>query len=269
MQRTVLLTLMFSLSTLCGLMGQGPGQIIADSVVKKMKIRQVTENWFTNLNETKPANTTYEIFDSAGNRLQRVHINYFYHKFVNNYSYNYKKGIIIEQQEYFDWNPYREKNKGDTILKRSTHKYAITAKNKKNSRGGIDRFTPRLLYDTAGKLVQRTDSIKFGYQTTHFSYNDNGQLIERKISVSRFSATPRLESIDSLFYVGNTHLVNKEISYYNIKENGGQLIYDRMVETRYSYNEYGLPDSKEVFDRYLTIDNKTGPSKFKYHYSFF
>ena len=64
--------------------------ILIDSIVKKFKIRQVTENWFTSLGMTKPSNTTYDIYDELGNRLQRVHINYFYHKFISTYFLNLK-----------------------------------------------------------------------------------------------------------------------------------------------------------------------------------
>ena len=242
--------------------------ILIDSIVKKFKIRQVTENWFTSLGMTKPSNTTYDIYDELGNRLQRVHINYFYHKFISTYFLNLKKGILIEKQEYFDWNPYREKNKGDTIIKRTVRKYS-NAEKKKNKKSGIDKFLRKLTFDNEGKVIEQTDSIKFGYAITSFTYDMEKRLIERKIFISRFSEKRQLESIDSLFYIPNTNLISNEISYYGIRNNEDQIIKDRFIERRNRYNESGLLIEREISENYLSLNKPSQPTIYKYEYSYF
>jgi len=226
--------------------------IISDSVVQKMKIKKVTENWFTNPGEAKPANTTYEQFDEKGNRILRVHINYFYHKFIHKYSYDYKRGIIADNQEYYDWNPYREKNRDDTILKKSVTKFYISTKqNIKTKPGGLNRFATTLSHDSSGNVFQQTDSIKFGYKTIYFVYGANGLLCERKCFISRHSEKPQLVSIDSLFYIPNSLSLSKEISYYGIEKDEHQFKYNRAVQTTYKYNDAGLIIEKAILEKYL------------------
>ena len=270
--RYFLFTFIFALTIMHETLGQAqlPRQITPDSIVKKLHIRQVTENWFTGVGDDHPANTTYELFDESGNRIQRVHINYFYHKFINNYSYDRKKGVVVDKEEYYDWNPYREKNKGDTVLKKSRHKYPVAAKkDAKSKAAGINEFSSGRIYDTEGKLIQQTDSIKFMYETTYYTYNNNGQLNEKKQFISRFSEKPQLNRIDSFFYNTNSTLISKEINYFDIKTTGDKIIYDRVVERRYTYNVQGLVIEKEVEEKYLSLNRSSKPSFYKYEYRFF
>lgn len=271
MRRTTL-TFILTLTTMSELPGQEqfPNQITPDSVVKKLKIRQVTENWFTSSSETVPSNTTCDLFDEFGNRIQRMHINYLYHKFINNYLYDYKKGVIIDRQEYYDWNPNREKNKGDTVIKKSVHQYFITTnKSTKVKPSGIDKFSKKYSYNAEGKIIQQIDSIKFGYETTYFTYDNNGQLNERRRFISRFSEKAHLESIDSLFYNSNSLIISKEINYYNIRNNESQIVYDRVVERKYKYNELGLLIEKEILEKYLSLNGASKPTIYRYDYEFF
>lgn len=249
---------------------QLPDQIIPDSIIKKMKIRQVTENWFTGPEETSPGNTTYDLFDEFGNRIERMHINYYYHKFITNYAYDYKKGRIIVREAYYDWSPNKQKHKGDTVLKKSVSKYFLATRKSINAKpNGIDTFSQKLLYNTEGKVVQQTDSIKFGYATTYLAYNNNGQLTERRLFISRFSEPPQLEQIDSLFYLPGSPLISKEINYYDIRNNERQVIYDRVIERNYKYNESGLLIEKEILEKYLSLNRPFKPTIYKYDYKFF
>jgi hypothetical protein len=257
------------ITTLFGQTNLAPG-IISDSLIQKMKIREVTENWFTSTNWLNPANTSYEQFNENGNRILRVHINYFYHKFVNHYLYDYKKGVIIDQQEYYDWNPYREKRKGDTLVKKSINKYYISTKqNIKTKPNGSDRFTTSTSYDSSGQITQQIDSIKFGYSITNFTFDNYGRLTERKNYVTRNSEKPRLVRIDSLFYHTNSYLISKETIYYSIRQINEQNIYDRVVQTSYKYNDVGLIIEKENLEQYLSLNNSPTPTIHKYEYKFY
>ncbi|MBL0054578.1 MAG: hypothetical protein IPP31_00010 [Chitinophagaceae bacterium] len=130
--------------------------IVSDSLIKKLKIKQVTENWFHDSVQISPANTTIEKYNKLGQKTQRVHINYFYHKFIDDYEFNLKKNIIIKTQRYYDWNPYRESRKVDTVVKKTVSKYEINSRRRlKTKPSRLEEFQPRLIFDNYGRVTKK------------------------------------------------------------------------------------------------------------------
>lgn len=246
--------------------------IVSDTLLKKLKIKKVIENWYVDSFQVSPANTNIEIYNEQGLKTQGVYINHFYHKFVENYSYNLRRGIVVMKRNYFDWNPYREKRKGDTILKKSVLKYdIITKRNKKTKLGKLEEFKPEQTYDRNGRLIIRIDSTKFGYSTTTFDYRTDNKIVERKQYIIRLSRDTLLNSVDSLYYNINGQKI-KEINYYDFKLQQGIWKHGREVITTFSYMNDGLILSKTKETKFLMLTQKdTIPNVtiYKYEYEFY
>jgi hypothetical protein len=267
---TILLTLTFISAS--NLFGQDKlrDNIVSDSLVRTLKIKQVTENWFHDSVQISPANTTIEKYNEFGQKTQRIHINYFYHKFVNKYEYNQKKNLIVKTQYYYDWNPYREKHKGDTILKKTVSKYDINSGRKlKTKPSRLEEFQPRLTFDDKGRLTKRIDTIKFGYNITHYTYDKKDNLLERKLYISRNSEKPYLYSVDSLHFNLNGKLI-QETNFYDIKMNEDKWTFDREVITTYTYTKEGLILKKNKAEKDQSLkDRDFKPTAYRYEYEFY
>jgi len=155
--------------------------IVSDSLIRIHRIKQVTENWFHDSLKTSPSNTTIEKYNEIGQKIQRIHINYLYHKFIDDYEYNLKKNAIIKTQYYYDWNPNREQRKEDTIVKKTVSKYDINSgRNIKTKPSRLDLFQPRLTFDNYGRITERIDTVKCGYNITYYTYDKNDKIVGRK-----------------------------------------------------------------------------------------
>ena len=203
-------------------------------------------------------------------KTQRTHINYFYHKFIDNYEYNQNKNEIVETQYYYDWNPYRERRKGDTIVKKTTTKYNFDNRRKiKTKLSPFERFQPRLTFDNTNRLTERIDTIKCGYNITYFTYDKNNKVIERKHYTSHHLENPYLFAVDSLHYNLNGQLV-KETNFYDIKITEDKWVFDREVLTTFSYYQNGLIQEKTNVTKYESQKNRNfKPIFYRYEYEFY
>jgi hypothetical protein len=244
--------------------------IKSDSLIRKHKIKQVTENWFHDSLKASPANTIIEKYNEFGKKTQRTHINYFYHKFIDNYEYNQNKNEIVETQYYYDWNPYRERRKGDTIVNKTTTKYNFDNRRKiKTKLSPFERFQPRLIFDNTNRLTERIDTIKCGYNITYFTYDKNNKVIERKHYTSHHLENPYLFAVDSLHYNLNGQLV-KETNFYDIKITEDKWVFDREVLTTFSYYQNGLIQEKTNVTKYESQKNRNfKPIFYRYEYEFY
>ncbi len=260
---------MLSVSNLFG-QGKFRDNIVSDSLIRKLKIKQVTENWFHDSVQISPANTTIEKYNEFGQKTQRVHINYFYHKFIDDYEFNLKKNTIIMTQHYYDWNPYRESRKLDTIVKKTVSKYDINSGRKlKTKPSRLEEFQPRLTFDNYGRVTKRIDTVKFGYNITYYTYDKKDNLVEKKLYTSHHSEKPYLYSVDSLHYNLNGQLT-KESNYYDIKMNEDKWEFDREVITTYSYTQDGLILEKTNVTKYQSLKNRDfKPTVYRYEYEFY
>jgi hypothetical protein len=270
--RHITILLMLTFISVSNLLGQDKlrDNIVIDSLVRTLKIKQVTENWFHDSIQISPANTTIEKYNEVGQKTQRIHINYFYHKFVDNYEYNQKKNVIVKTQYYYDWNPYREKHKGDTILKKTVSKYDINSGRKlKTKPSRLEEFQPILTFDDKGRLTKRIDTIKFGYNITYYTYDKRDDLLERKLYITRNSDKPSLYSVDSLYFDLNRKLI-KETNYYDIKINEDKWTFNREFVTTYTYTQEGLILKKSKLEKYQSLrDRYFKPTIYRYEYEFY
>jgi len=235
--------------------------LVDDSTILKLKIKRVTENWYTDIQNANPSQTTIEVFDTTGNITQRTHINYTYHKFVSDFIYNEKKGKIKVVEKYYDWNPYREKNKNDTILKTTIEKYNLSTKeNVDFKRNTLNQFHTKVLSDSLGRIIQSTDTIKCGYQISYYQYDDKSNLVKMKSYIIHHSERPELSVAISFYYDTKGRKI-KEVKHFDFKKidveekNGGEEI------TEYQYNEFGLIKEKVILKSDKTI--------YKYDYLFY
>jgi hypothetical protein len=242
--------------------------LVSDSVIAKFKIKQITENGFGNTSDLNPYWTTFETFDSTGRITQRTSINYAYHKFVHDFRYNTEDEITITEK-YYDWNPNR-KNKNDTILKTSDEKYNLKTKEGKELKPvGPGQFQAKKIMDSIGRVIQRTDTIKFGYSITYYQYNGKGDLVEIKRYDTRNSEKPGLVAIDRFVYDAGGHKI-KEVNYSGFKTKDGIEKHDKEVETLFYYNDLGLLKQKLIATKYLSLKNSGSNSvMYKYEYSFY
>lgn len=243
--------------------------MLSDSLIKKHKIKQVTENWFHDSITTSPENTTIEKYNEIGQRTQRITINYFYHKYIDDYTYNLKKYIVTKTQYYYDWNPYREKKRGDTIVEKTVLKYDIsTRRNLKIKPNILDKFQPRFTFDNFGRIAERIDTVKCGYISSFYTYDENGRVIERKYYELHHSENPYLFAIDSLHYNNSGQLI-KQVNL-EIRMNGDKWDVEREVIETYIYNEKKLLSEKTRSHRYLLLqDSEHIPTVFRYSYEFY
>lgn len=244
--------------------------LVDDSLILKHRIQQVTENWFHNSLQESPANTTTELYNEAGQRTQRIYINYTYHKFVDHFEYNEKKHVIIQKQHYHDWNPHREKRKGDTLVKKKVFTYDLSSKrNVKAKNGSLDTFEPILTFDRMARITTRKDTVKCGYNITHYSYDKNNRVVERIHYTTRHDEPPKLVSIDSLQYNPEGRLV-KEINYHSPSTSENNRSFDREVITIFRYFPNGLLEEKTIQKIYNTqTDAGLISSVYKYSYTFY
>lgn len=249
--------------------------IASDSLIRKLKIKQVTENWFHDSLQKSPATTTIEKYNEIGQKTQRVHINYPYLKFIDDYEYNLKKNTIIKTQHYYDWNHNREEQKGDTIVKKTVSKYDIDSKTnikyKPSSRSGI--LQTILTHDSLGRLVEekieRADSVKFGNSIIKYSYDNHNNIVERKHYKTQYPKPPYLFSVDSLYYNSNGQLV-KETNCYDIKIDEDKWLFEREVVTTFSYYQNGLIKEKTNVEKYQSLNKRDfKPSVYRYEYEFY
>ena len=275
LKRHYIISILFTLTMSSNTFGQTKlkDNFVADSTILILKIKQVTQNWFTSdkPNQT-PSQTTAEIFDTTGKITKRIYINYTYHKFVSDFTYDERKNVIKVKEKYFDWNPYRVKHKNDTVLKTSTEKYNLKTKVDVDfKQSGFSHFPTKLIRDSLGRIIQSTDTIKCGYELTHYQYNNKGNLIEIKHFVTRHSETPELFAIDSFACDINGQKI-KEINYFDFKKNDGIEKHDREVVTIFQYNDMGLLKEKLITTKYLSLkESYSNPnsSLYKYEYSFY
>jgi hypothetical protein len=244
--------------------------IVSDSIIRNIKIKQVTENWFHDSLKTSPANTAIEKYNEFGQKTQRILINYFYYKFIENYEYNQKKNVIIKTQHYYDWDPYREKRKGDTIVKKTITKYDFYSGRKiKTKPSPLEEFQPRLSFDSNNRITERIDTIKFGYNITYYTYDKNNKVIERKRYTSRHAKHPYLFAVDSLHYNLNGQLV-RETNYYDLKITEDKWVFDREVITTYNYYQNGLIQEKTSVTKYQSLNNRDcKPTVYRYEYEYY
>ncbi|WP_338792578.1 hypothetical protein [Bernardetia sp. MNP-M8] len=244
--------------------------IISDALIKKFKIKQITEDWFTDSLKALPTNTNIEKYNEIGQKTQEVNINYTYHKFINDYKYKLKKGLIIKVQHYYDWNPYRTKRKGDTIVKKTVSKYSISSKMKlKIKASRFENFQVKETFDNYGRITEKIDTVKCGYNITNYTYNRNNKLVERKYYSTHHSESPSLYAVDSLHYNLDGQLI-KEASYYDIKMTEDKWVCDREVIRIYSYNQYGLIMKKNTWKIYNSLNKKElKPTIYRYEYDFY
>ncbi|MEI9809928.1 MAG: hypothetical protein WDO16_19800 [Bacteroidota bacterium] len=272
MLKRYFLLMIFSLTVFSDLFGQTKlkDNLVADSVILKLKVKQITENGFGNINDQNPYWATFEAFDTTGRIIKRTFINYGYHKFVYDFKYNTRKNEIIVTEKYFDWGSHREKNKNDTTVKTSTEKYNLRTKGYKDFKSsGFKEFQAILTKDISGRLIQSKDTIKFGYQITYYQYDDKNHLVERKRLITRQSGNPELFSLDSLTYNSKGQRT-KEVNYFDFKIENGITKHDREVETIFNYENNGLLKERLITTKYLSFKkSKPGTTIFRYEYLFY
>jgi hypothetical protein len=244
--------------------------IVSDSLIRKLKIKQVTEKWFYDSLQRTPANTSIEKFNENGQKTQRIHINYSYHKFIDNYEYNLKKNIIVKTQNYYDWSPIIEKRMRDTIVKKSVTKYDINSGRRlKTKPSSFEKFQPKLTFDNYGRVTDRIDTIKCGYNITYYAYGANNKVIERKHYRSHHSENPYLFAVDSLYYNLNGQLV-RVTNYYEITMDDGKWEFNIEVVTKYSYYGNGLVQEKSNRTNYKSLNNRDYKTTvYRYEYEFY
>jgi hypothetical protein len=244
--------------------------IVNDSLIRVHRIKQVTENWYQDSLKKSPLNTTIEKYNESARKTQKIHINYFYHKFINDYEYNLKKNEIIKTQYCYDWNPYRERRKGDTILEKTVSKYDInTKRNLKTRHSQLEEFRPKETFDNNGRITERIDTTKLGYEIKIYNYDENGKVVERKYYRSHHSNKPFLHAVDSLQYNSIGQLI-KETNYYEIKEADDKWEFNREVIKTYSYTKNGLIAEKTELTKYQSLKNRDFiPTVYSYEYEFY
>lgn len=241
--------------------------LVADSTIFKFRIKQVTENGWGSIQTPKPYWTTIEKYDTIGRLNQRVSINYAYWKFVYDFIYDNNKLLKVITR-YYDWNPYIEKSKNDTILKTSEKRYSFDKK-KKKKQDPFDDFQTKLSIDSVGRIVKSIDTIKCGYSIVYYKYNENGNLTERKYYITRHDDPPELFEIDSLVYNTKKQKI-KETHYLDFTEINGTAKHQREGETIYTYDNLGLLKERLNTTKYLSLKDST-PSltMYKYEYEFY
>lgn len=244
--------------------------IVSDSLIRKFKIKQVTENWFHDSLKTPPANTTVEKYNEFGQKTQRIYINYLYHKFIDKYDYNKKKNLIIKTELFYDWNPYRKKRNGDTIVEKTVTKYYFNSRRKRNTKPSrLVEFHPKFTFDKNNRIIERIDTIKCGYNITTFTFDKNNHVIERKYYKTHHSETPNLFAIDSLQYNINGQLV-RETNYYDIKMDKDKWKFNREVVKTYTYYQNGLVKEKVSITKHHKLsDSNFTETVSRYKYEFY
>lgn len=249
------------------------GTMIHDSLVRKLRIKQVTKNWYS-AQEERPSNTTIEFYNQAGYRTKRIFINHLYYKFIHDYIYNFKRDVLKVKEYYFDWNPHREKRKGDTILKKKTYKYGIQLKRKLGTKPNvIEEFKSKKRIDKKGRLIELIDSVKFGYRITQFQYDERERVssTEIKIHLLQLSRDTILYSRHN-FHYNSKGFVSKELNYFDFKLENGMWRHSGEENMDYIYSNEGLvleatrENRNSVGEKY---ENLPIVSKFKYSYEFY
>jgi hypothetical protein len=240
---------------------------IPDSVINRFGITHVEEHGFANLGDTAPSWSTMEDFDTTGRLIKRVSTNYSDAKFVENYFFNKKTQQTIVSIQKLDWNPSREKNRGDTISSKTAERY--DHKPKKNSRlKGIEKFVTKNTFDSSGRIIMSIDTIKCGYLTQRFEYDLNGQLFRRLKYDTHHGEPPQLLEIMTWEYDGNGQIA-REISYIGFKENDGAIgQHSKEVKKENSYNELGLLKERVIASRSMSSPLTVRPQVYKYSYRF-
>lgn len=233
--------------------------MVADSLVKNLKIKKVTEDWCIGENGGKIANTKFERYDQAGYRSQRVHINYTYDKCVWDYKYKFRKAIVVERGKCYDWNPYREKSGADTIVRQSKKQYRrSTGFRIFKRKPSLAKYKTRVSFDGLGRVKQTVDTVKGGSNIWLNFYDEKGQLFKKEYHISERSYKEFI-LVDSLFYDING-VLSKMVTYHI--EDRNKFI------TTFEYNRYGLIAEKKVLKIY-TSNKRPETTFYRYRYEFY
>ena len=159
----------------------------------------------------------------------------------------------------------KEWNQGDTITKKSSHKYALNGEPLKKSKvKGPEDYPPRYEYDSIGRIITKIDTTKFGHNYAHYEYDRRGNLRLIRNFFEMFSREPVLTNIDSIFY-NKKKQVTRYAQYTNFDKTTGEP--GHTAETINQYDENGLLIERIVFTRYLTLrDSKGNFTKWTYEY---
>ena len=245
--------------------------LASDSIIVNLHIKQVTENGFGNIQDQVPYWTTQENFDSTGKIIQRITLNRFYWKSVDNFSYDYKKGTVNIRTTFYDFNTHGAKPKKDTTIKTTFEKYYIDGQQViKNSKKQPMETQTIYKYDSLKRVIESTRILKSGMTKIYYSYNQNGKLVEKKhFTILNQPDDPRLTAIDSFEYNSNGNL-SKEINYSEFPDNKGIGKHSREREITYLYNNFELKTEKTITNRYLSLkDSKPSITRYLYDYLYY
>jgi hypothetical protein len=270
--RQCILLFVFALSTLSDTFGQLKlrENLVADSTAIKHRISMVIQDWFTgSAPDLEPAQTTTEYFDSTGRIIRRTYINYTYDRYESDFIYHKKKSFVRIKTTRYDWNPFRETRKGDTIVTRSVEKYdLLTGIRYDLRRTRFALFQPLLIMDTMSRVVQSADTIKFGYDIARYQYDSTGNLVEIRHFETRFSEEHELQMVYNYTY--NDHgQIAKMILWTGYNRKDGYQMPGKEVETDYRYNDQGLLSEMLITTSHLSLKhNEPGTVVYRYRYGF-
>lgn len=247
-----------------------PRTILVDSLVRNYKIKQVTEHWFLDTLKSSSANTTIENYNSIGQITDRIYINYLHHKFVDSYTYHPLKKEVTEIRVFYNWNHHIEKRKGDTIVKKTVTTYDMITGNIAHSKSSLfESYVPKFNYDTNGRIVMRTDTLKLGHLFTYYSYNNKGKVLERKQYTKHPNKEMRLNLVDSFFY-NEQGLLTKELSFGDIETVGETWNFGNISSSTMRYYPNGLLAEKRCLSQYPKVHHSENtPTVYRYEYVFY
>lgn len=245
--------------------------LASDSMVVNLHIKQVTENGFDNIQDPVPYWTTQENFDSTGRIIQRITLNRFYWRLVDNFSYDDKKGTVNIRTTSYDFNIHSDNPQKDTTVKTTSEKYSLDGQQviKKSKEQPIEPQTT-YKYDSLKRVIKSTSILKSGMTKIYYSYNQNGKLVEmRYFTVLSQPDDPKLTAIKSFEYNSNGNL-SKEINYSDFPDSKGIEKHSRETEIIYLYNELELKTEKTITSHYLSLkDSKPSITRYLYHYTYY
>ena len=242
--------------------------LLPDSLVIKHNIRRVTQDAFNTGQSGLPYYSKTEVFDLRGRVLQRISTHFKFYRSVETLKYNDKKQRITIYTLRHDWRIKPGGQAADTTIKHDKARYYANGSSvhqSKNSRNLAK--ASRSAFDSLGRLMLKTDSVKCGNVYSRYRYDQAGRLCSITRSRSHHSHPAVIFATDSFEY-DHRNRISKTISCSSFS--GVPIKHHYETVSVYTYNDTGLPTEMRVYTRFKNPDKDPELSiVYKYLYTFY
>jgi hypothetical protein len=242
--------------------------MLADSLITQFNIRMVTQDAFNAGMGSLPYSSKTELYDVSGRVRQRINTHFKFYRSVETLKYNDKKKRITVYTLRYDWRPKSGGQAADTTIKHEKEQYQANGSSVRQSKYSRNLAkASRSAFDSLGRLMLKTDSVKCGNVYSRYCYDQKGRLCSITRSRSYHHHPAVIFGIDSFEY-DISNRISKTIKCSSFSS--APLTHHYEIISVYTYNDTGLPTEMRVYTRFKNPDKDPELSiVYKYRYNYY